>query len=175
MPDHPTRTFAQPPHPGTADTFLLRWRMRLFSTSRTLLVPVLLAAMLAGCSRKTGAEDPSAVASLPDSELARKIVGTWSRPPGRRLTNEVYEPNGVVEWRGSNVVVQGSWRVSKGKLYYTTTNVTVPGAWTNARLPGLVDGTEFEHRLVSVTESELVFSIGTNLYKLEKSETHEPR
>ena len=25
MPAHPTRTFATPPHPGTADTLLLRW------------------------------------------------------------------------------------------------------------------------------------------------------
>ena len=25
MPDHPTQTFATPPHPGTADTLLLRW------------------------------------------------------------------------------------------------------------------------------------------------------
>jgi hypothetical protein len=25
MPNHPTRTFATPPHPGTADTPLLRW------------------------------------------------------------------------------------------------------------------------------------------------------
>jgi len=24
MPDHPTRTFVRPPHPGTADTLLLR-------------------------------------------------------------------------------------------------------------------------------------------------------
>ena len=25
MPDHPIRTFVRPPHPGTADTLLLRW------------------------------------------------------------------------------------------------------------------------------------------------------
>ena len=27
MPDHPKRTFATPPHPGTADTLLLRWAL----------------------------------------------------------------------------------------------------------------------------------------------------
>jgi hypothetical protein len=149
--------------------------MALLRISRTLLVLVLLAANLAGCTRKTGAEAASAVASLPDSEVARKIVGAWALPAARRLTNEVYEPNGVVEWRGSNVVVQGSWRVSNGKLYYTTTNATVPGLVTNGLVPGLVDGKEFEHRLVSVTESELVFSVGTNLYRLVKAESHEPR
>ena len=139
------------------------------------IILVLFAAVLAGCTRKTEAEAPSTLASLPDSELARKIVGTWSLPAGRRLTNEVFEPNGLVEWRGSNVVVQGSWRVSNGKLYYNATNANVPGLVTNGTLPGLVDGAEFEHRLVSVTESELVFWVGTNLSRLVKSETHEPR
>ena len=148
--------------------------MALLRISRSLLVLVLLATTLNGCTRKTGAEATSAVASLPDSELARKIVGTWSLPPGRRLTNEVYKPKGVVEWRGSNVVVQGSWRVSNRKLYYAATNVTLPGFMTNGTLPGLVDGNEFEHRLVSVTESELVFSVGTNLHRLVKSGDHEP-
>ena len=149
--------------------------MTLLRIKLTLLALVLLAATLAGCTRKTAAEAPSAVASLSDSEVARKIIGTWSLPAGRRLTNEVYEPNGLVEWRGSNVVVQGSWHVSNGKLYYTTTNASVPGFVTNATVPGLVDGKEFEHRLVSVTESELVFSVGTNLYRLVKSEVHESR
>lgn len=139
---------------------------------RTLLVLVLLAAVLAGCTEKT---NPSAVASLPDSELASKIVGTWSLPAGRRLTNEVYGPDGLVEWRGSNVVVQGSWRISNGTLYYSTTNATVLGLVTNGIVPGLVDGAEFEHRLVSVTESELVFCVGTNVHRLLKSEVHEPR
>src|SRR4051812_46021875 len=99
--------------------------MELFRISRTLMV--LLAATLAGCSKQTGAGAPSTIRSVPDSELARKIVGTWSLLAGRRLTNEVYEASGLVEWRGSNVLVKGSWRVSDGKLYYATTNASVPG------------------------------------------------
>ncbi len=120
-------------------------------------VSVLLMAWSAGCSEQSGPGGEH----LRDAELARQIVGSWRRAPGARVTNVTFDGNGLVVWHGSNIAIFGTWRVSNGKLYYASTNCTDPG---------LVDGTEFEHRLLSLTESELIFSVDTNIVRHTRDE-----
>ena len=111
-----------------------------------------------GCNRSA---PPSSLRGVPDSELARRLTGTWILSVIN--TNSVvfagevsYQRNGSVIWQGTTTDkngpqifgVQGTWRIQDGFLYTRPINST---------LPGMQNRPEDRDELISISETEFVY------------------